>query len=90
LCPVTWNEVIWLPLPFAAKLLMMLTMQDREEGFRQIAFVAAERRLQSRVALRASAEIAIVIFKQHHSTGWRTFPRSWNGRLTRPPNCRKF
>jgi uncharacterized protein len=59
LCPVTWNEVIWLPLPFAAKLLTALTMQDREEGFRQIAFVAAERSLQRRVALRAAEEIAI-------------------------------
>ncbi len=59
LCPVTWNEVIWLPLPFAAKILTTLTMQDREEGFRQIAFVAAERRLQKRVALQALEEIAI-------------------------------
>ncbi len=59
LCPVSWNEVIWLPLPFAAKLLTMLTMQDREEGLRQIAFVAAERRMQKRVALRASEEIAL-------------------------------
>jgi hypothetical protein len=59
LCPVSWNEIIWLPLPYAAKLLTMLTMQDREEGFRQIAFVAAERRLQKRVALRAVEEIAI-------------------------------
>ncbi len=57
ICPVAWNEVIWLPLPYAASLLTMLTMQDREEGFRQIAFVAAERRLQRRVALRASEEI---------------------------------
>jgi hypothetical protein len=59
LCPVIWNEVIWPPLPFAAKLLIMLTRQDREEGFRQITFVAAERRRQKRVALRASVEIAL-------------------------------
>ncbi|HMG72067.1 MAG TPA: ATP-binding protein [Pyrinomonadaceae bacterium] len=59
LCPVAWNEVIWLPLPFAAKLLTMLTIQDRKEGFRQIAFVAAERRLQTQVASHASEEIAI-------------------------------
>jgi len=59
LCPVTWNEVIWLPLPFAANLLTMLTMRDREEGLRQIAFVVAERRLQKRVALNASEEIVI-------------------------------
>jgi uncharacterized ubiquitin-like protein YukD/MFS family permease len=59
LCPVAWNEVVWLPLPFAAKLLTMITKQDRKEGFRQIAFVAAERRLQKQVASHASEEIAI-------------------------------
>lgn len=59
LCPVVWNEVIWLDMPFATRLLTMLTMQDRREGFRQIAFVAAERRLQRRVAVRATEEIVI-------------------------------
>lgn len=59
LCPVTWNEVIWPPLPFAARLLTMLTLQDREEGFQQIAFVAAERSLQKQIATHASAEIAL-------------------------------
>lgn len=58
-CPVTWNELIWLPLPYASKLLVMLVKQNREEGFRQIAFVAAERPLQRRVALAALAEVAI-------------------------------
>ena len=58
-CPVAWNEVIWLPLPFVGKLLALLVQQDREEGFRQIAFVAAERSLQRRAAVAALAEIAI-------------------------------
>lgn len=58
-CPVYWNEVIWLPLPFIDKLLMLLVRQDREEGFRQIAFVAAERRLQRRAAFAALVELAI-------------------------------
>lgn len=62
-CPVAWNEVIWLPLPFAAKLLALLAKQDREEGFRQIAFVAAERPLQRRVALAALAEVAAADLK---------------------------
>ncbi len=57
-CPVTWNELIWLPLPFVGKLLALLVRQDREEGFRQIAFVAAERRLQRRAALAALIEVA--------------------------------
>lgn len=62
-CPVAWNEVVWLPMPFADKLLSLLAKQDREEGFRQIAFVAAERPLQRRVAFAALAEIAAADLK---------------------------
>ncbi|MFL6209922.1 MAG: ATP-binding protein [Pyrinomonadaceae bacterium] len=58
-CPVAWNEVIWLPLPFVSRLLALLVRQDREEGFRQIAFVAAERKLQRRAALAALVEVAV-------------------------------
>lgn len=58
-CPVAWNEMIWLPLPFVSKLLALTVRQDREEGFKRIAFVAAERRLQRRAALAALAEVAI-------------------------------
>ncbi|MSS73777.1 MAG: ATP-binding protein [Candidatus Latescibacteria bacterium] len=54
-----WNEVIWLPLPFVGKMLALLVQQDREEGFRQIAFVAAERSLQRRAALTALVEVAV-------------------------------
>jgi DNA polymerase III delta prime subunit len=57
-CPVAWNELIWLPLPLAGKLLAMSAKQDREECFKQIAFVAAERKLQRRVALVAMIEVA--------------------------------
>lgn len=57
--PVRWNEVIWLPLPFTADLLVRLAQQDRAYGFEQIAFVAAERRLQRRAAVRALAQIAL-------------------------------
>lgn len=38
---------------------VLATRQNREEGFRQIAFVAAERPLQRGVALEALAEIAL-------------------------------
>jgi DNA polymerase III delta prime subunit len=58
-CPVTWNELIWLPLPLAGKLLAMLAKQDREEFFKQIAFVTAERKLQRRVASAALIEVAL-------------------------------
>jgi len=58
-CPVAWNEVIWLPLPFSGKLLALLLQQDREEGFRQIAFVATNRRLQCRAAFVALVELVI-------------------------------
>jgi hypothetical protein len=58
-CPIAWNEVIWLPLPFAARLLVLLVRHDRAEGFRQIAFVAAERSLQRRVAQQALLEVVL-------------------------------
>lgn len=59
LCPVAWDEVIWLPLPFVSKLLALLVQHDREEGFRQIAFVAAERPLQRRAARVALVKVTI-------------------------------
>jgi hypothetical protein len=59
LCPVAWNEVIWLPLPFSGKLLALLAHNNRDEGLRQIAFVAAERRLQRRVTIAALVQVAI-------------------------------
>jgi hypothetical protein len=58
-CPVSWNEEICLPLPFVGKLLVTLLRKDRKEGFRQIAFVAAERPLQRRAAFTALADVAI-------------------------------
>jgi hypothetical protein len=58
-CPVAWNEVIWLPLPFVSSLLALLVRQDRGEGFKQIAFVAAERKLQRRAAFAALIEVTI-------------------------------
>jgi hypothetical protein len=57
-CPVAWNEVIWLPLPYVARLLALLTQQDHQEGLSQIAFVAAERPRQRRAALSALTEVA--------------------------------
>jgi hypothetical protein len=59
LCPVSWHEVIWLPLPFAGKILTELALQDREKGFEQIAFVFAERGLQRRVAQEALEEVGL-------------------------------
>jgi len=46
-------------LPFVGPLLALLVQQDRAEGFRQIAFVAAERRLQRRAAFVALVEVAL-------------------------------
>jgi hypothetical protein len=57
--PVAWNEVIYLPLPGIRKLLALMVQQDRAEGFRQIAFVAAERSLQRRAAAGALTDIAL-------------------------------
>ncbi|MDQ3813198.1 MAG: ATP-binding protein [Armatimonadota bacterium] len=57
--PLAWNEVIYLPLPFAGNLLALLVQQNREEGFRQITFVAAERPLQRRAVLAALEYVAL-------------------------------
>jgi hypothetical protein len=59
LCPISWNEVIWLPLPGAADLLYKLLRHDREYGFAQVAFIAAERSLQWRVAVQALSQLAL-------------------------------
>jgi hypothetical protein len=58
-CPVAWNEVIWVPLPAVGKLLALLVQHNRTEGFRHIAFVAAERPLQHRAALAALVEVTL-------------------------------
>jgi hypothetical protein len=58
-CPVAWNEVIWLPLPFVGNLLALLVRQDRNRGFRAIAFVAAQRQRQRRAAGVALVEVAL-------------------------------
>jgi hypothetical protein len=57
--PAAWNGVIWLPLPFAGRLLALLVRQDRQEGLRQIAFIAAERPWQRHAARAALAEVAV-------------------------------
>ena len=56
-CPVSWNEMIWLPVPFAGKLLARLAHVDRKEGFDQIAIFARERALKRYVAITAVAEV---------------------------------
>ena len=58
-CPVVWNEVIWLPLPFVGHLLALLVREDREKGFDEIAFVAAHRQRQRRAAGVALVEVAL-------------------------------
>src|SRR5262249_54882665 len=55
----------WLPLPFVSRLLVLLVQHDRQEGFRQIAFVAAERRLQRRAVVAALVEVALQDMQAH-------------------------
>lgn len=62
-CPLAWNELIWLPLPFADRLLALLAKQDREAGLGRIAFVFTERPFQRRAALAALAELAVADLK---------------------------
>jgi len=57
--PVAWHELIWLPLPFVSRLLVLMVRQDRKAGFKEIAFVAAKRRRQRRAALAALVEVAV-------------------------------
>jgi hypothetical protein len=57
--PIAWNEVIWLPLPYASKMLTWLVRQNLEEGFQQILFVATERRLQRGAAWKALTEVLL-------------------------------
>lgn len=57
--PVSWNEVVWLPLPLVSKLLVLCIREDPDVGFSTLAFVVAERPLQRRTALDALIEIII-------------------------------
>lgn len=57
-CPIMWNEVIWVPLLFASKLLTQLIQQDPKEGLKQIEFIAVQRKRQRRIAITALAEVA--------------------------------
>ncbi len=57
--PFVWNEVIWLPLPFAAPHLAALVREDRKYGFDQVAFIAAERPLQAGMLPKAHSEVVI-------------------------------
>jgi hypothetical protein len=96
-CPLVWNEVIWLPLPFISKLLALLVQQNREMGFKQIALVAAERKPQRRAVVAALLEVAITDLQAHSITGlaraveklaWitdspATLPDEWNSFLPR-------
>ena len=50
--PISWNEASKLPLPFARSMLTQVARQDRNEGLKQIALIASERRFQRRVASR--------------------------------------
>jgi hypothetical protein len=57
--PLTWNEVIWLPLPFAGPMLSQLTRLDRKRALREIAFVAAQRPRHRAAAQDALIEVAL-------------------------------
>lgn len=57
--PLAWNEVVYLPLPGARKVLALMVQQDRSEGFKRIAFVSSERALQRRAAAGALTDIAL-------------------------------
>ncbi len=57
--PLAWNEVIWLPLPFAGEMLSQLTYLNRRRALREIAFVAAQRPRHRSVAQEALVEVAL-------------------------------
>jgi hypothetical protein len=57
-CPVVWDELLWLPLPFLGKQLALLVQEDRGEGFQQIEFVAKERKAYRTNVLDALTQIA--------------------------------
>jgi uncharacterized protein len=58
-CPVIWDEVIWLPLPFLGKFLLLLFKQDRDFGLKQISFITTERSLQRHAVLRSVSELVL-------------------------------
>ena len=57
--PAAWHEVIWIPLPFAGRLLSLVAKHDREKGLEQIRFVQAERPHQRRAAQAALVPVIL-------------------------------
>jgi hypothetical protein len=83
-CPVTWNEVIWVPLLFSRKLLAQLVQQDPEEGFKQIKFIAVQRKRQRRIAITALAEVAAKNLKSTSTLEIASVPTKLNWMIDVP------
>jgi len=67
-CPAAWNELVWLPVPFAPGLLARFTIKYRVRGLAEIRRLARHRRLQRRLALNAVSELLLI--DMHAVTLW--------------------
>ena len=54
-----WDELVYLPLPYLKRTLLIAYEQDAEKALAEIAFIAAERPQQLRAARTAALEIAM-------------------------------
>ena len=62
-----WDELIFLPLPYLKRILLIAADQNIQQALDEIAFIAAERAQQIGAARAASLEIAIRDLETHES-----------------------
>lgn len=58
-CPISWDEMVSLPLPFAHEMLALLLQQDSKEGLDRLSFILAERPRQHQVVESALTLAAV-------------------------------
>src|SRR5262249_25394418 len=76
--PISWNELVWLPLPCATSLMILLVKEDREEGFKKIVFVALERPCQHGVAKAGLEALALDDLSANSISSLSTVPKRLN------------
>jgi hypothetical protein len=65
--PVHWDETIGAPLPWLSDWLFEIAKADRNEGLREVLWVAAERPFQRKAAQKALLKLAVYDLMQFHS-----------------------
>src|SRR5579859_6924314 len=58
-CSLYWDELVYLPIPFLKRILLIAMDEDVEKALEEVAFIVAERPQQMRAARTTALEIAM-------------------------------